>query len=80
MILTVCHCGHDRDTHYESAHTCLGMLCDCKAYHDRERPLPKPVRVAAPPPDDAEAPPTPRIGGNHHPAGCQCLTCKWIFP
>ena len=32
----VCHCGHDKDTHYECEHTCLGMQCDCQKYIDRD--------------------------------------------
>ena len=33
-----CHCGHDRDTHFERRHACLGMRCDCDAYVNEHAP------------------------------------------
>lgn len=42
----VCHCGHNKATHFEEKHTCLGMLCDCKKYIDRDDPLPSEIKAA----------------------------------
>lgn len=36
----VCHCGHDRSSHFEEKHTCLGVLCSCEVYTHRDDPLP----------------------------------------
>ncbi len=46
--LEVCHCGHNKVTHFEEKHTCLGMLCDCKRYIDRDDPKPSAIKAAAP--------------------------------
>ncbi len=77
MILRICHCGHDISTHHEQVHTCLGMLCDCTSYRDRDIPLPKPVpkskAIQMPPPDDGDPPPsTLRVP---HPQWCLCSVC-----
>lgn len=79
---TICHCGHDKATHFEQEHTCLGMLCDCPSYADREVPRPKAKPVIAYPvidllPDDFDpCPDTPRMA---HPAGCICAICLYWF-
>ncbi len=75
MILRICHCSHDRDTHYESQHSCLGMLCDCTSYRDRDVPLPKPVKAA--PVVEEESPVTPRVS---HPQWCTCPACMFGGP
>lgn len=38
MILEICVCGHNKATHFKEKHTCLGMLCECKEYVDRNTP------------------------------------------
>ncbi len=78
MILRICHCSHDISSHFEGKHTCLGMLCDCTSFRNRDVPLPKPLpRVKATPmpaPDDVD-PIT-------HPTGCLCSVCayRWGTP
>ncbi len=76
----VCHCGHDRASHFEGKHTCLGMLCDCRAYADREVPKPKAGPAYPkinPMPDDFDpSPDTPRMPC---PPGCVCPACLFWF-
>lgn len=50
----ICHCGHDRATHFEQKYTCLGMLCACPEYvhEDAPKPVPKKVATKAVPPED----------------------------
>lgn len=89
MILRICHCGHDRDSHFESKHTCLGMLCDCRSYRDRDIPLPKPPprqkAIAMPAPDDdddtGDPPPStqPPSTLRMHPVGCICAACAFMY-
>ena len=61
----VCWCGHDKATHFEQRHTCLGMHCDdCRMYIHRDDPD-RPERTKKPEPryaiweDDVDVPPTP---------------------
>ncbi len=76
MINQQCHCGHDKATHYEEKHTCLGMLCDCSRYTHRDDPLPKvtliyPKIIGFVDCDDAVD--TPRIPSC--PSFCRCIDC-----
>lgn len=76
----MCHCGHRQDSHHESKYTCLGMLCDCASYRDRELPLPKATKPAPMFTPDDEEPETPRIGaGTSHPTWCTCSVCMLGF-
>jgi hypothetical protein len=55
------------------------MLCECRAYADRELPKPKakPYYPTINPIDDFDpAPDTPRMA---HPAGCICAVCMFWF-
>lgn len=58
----ICHCGHDRATHYkdrDGVHGCLAQGCDeCKKFIDEK---PKPVKVKVRP---------------AHASHCQCLACR----
>lgn len=36
--MELCKCGHHKDTHFESKHTCLGTLCSCERYRDKDAP------------------------------------------
>jgi hypothetical protein len=69
----LCHCGHDKSTHFEKTHTCLGMRCDCTAYLDRDRPKPAPPPPPKPAPhvDDGWDDVSPIT----HPSGCVCIVC-----
>ena len=76
ILVEVCHCSHDRDSHYEHRHTCLAMLCDCQTYTHRDDP--KPVIKPAPRPAKA-APvdlPTPVLP---HAMWCTCPACLAIW-
>jgi hypothetical protein len=42
-LAEICHCGHDKATHFEEKHTCLGMRCDCEEFVHRDDPKPKPL-------------------------------------
>lgn len=44
-------CGHDKDTHHQGKHNCLGTYCDCHRYVDPYKDEPPTERVikAAPP-------------------------------
>jgi hypothetical protein len=71
--IEICHCGHDKATHFEKTHTCLGTSCDCTAYLDRDTPKPP-----KPPPPK----PAPHVDDNWddvspvtHPSGCICVLC-----
>ena len=69
-LITICHCHHDKASHFEAAHTCLAALCDCEEYVDRNAPLPpKPT-----PPQFV----TPALVWCHdpdvHPAWCTCAS------
>ncbi len=89
----ICHCGHNKATHFEEKHTCLGMLCDCKRYTDRDDPLPSEMKAAAPFPnwendfDDIQdiddgpitLPMIPIINIPPHPHGCPCAICAYNF-
>lgn len=74
--IRVCHCSHDISSHYEEKHTCLGMLCDCAAYADRDDPKPKKVTKTAPAPAPVHDPDpgiaTPVLP---HAMWCTCATC-----
>jgi hypothetical protein len=77
VILVLCHCGHDVSTHFDGKHTCLGMLCDCTSFRNRDLPdPPKPKARVALPVDDGWSDPTPQT----HPTGCTCIICVWIRP
>lgn len=75
MRAEICHCSHDKATHFEGQHTCLGMRCDCTAYVHRDDPAPvkpaPPVRVHV---DDDWAVPVDPIT---HKTGCNCAVCAW---
>ncbi len=78
---TICHCGHDKATHFQEEHTCLGMRCDCQVYADRDVPKPVPKHVIKVTDidlvDDFDpCPDTPRMA---HPAGCICAICLYWF-
>ncbi len=82
MYVNVCHCGHSKSAHYEEQHTCLGMLCECEKYTDRDDPLPKKMKASPPIPlFDEEAIDTPRypIAPTTHPLGCTCSVCAFNF-
>lgn len=75
MYIEVCHCGHDRVSHFECKHTCLGMHCECRMYIHRDDPD-RAERMKDPnapkPWTDAERDlPTPVI----HPVWCTCPDC-----
>ncbi len=62
----VCHCSHDRDSHFERRDTCLGRGCDCRLYVHRDdpdkaerHPKPAPKAPSTDPLDDDGAFPTP---------------------
>lgn len=78
MILQICHCSHDIASHFKDKHTCLGMLCDCTKFRNRDVPLPPPVkaikRIAPIDDDDGDPPPTPRMA---HPPFCNCAVCVY---
>ena len=47
-----CHCSHDRATHHEGRHNCLGLYCDCRTYRNEWGPVkPKEDSVIPPPPE-----------------------------
>lgn len=55
MYTQTCHCGHDKDTHFEKSDKCLGMLCECPEYTHEHEPLPrKTAGVSRPVPFDDE--------------------------
>ncbi len=76
--IEVCHCGHDKDTHHQKKHACLGMGCDpeCHTFVDRND-LDRPERIQRP---------TPMLpsdswdrGKPHMDSDCQCDGClKWL--
>ena len=62
----ICKCGHDKATHHEGKHDCLGMFCnDCRKYRNEweEDPPPTPRTPTADwADDDAEfGPVTPKL-------------------
>ncbi len=75
-----CHCGHAKATHWEEKHNCLGMLCECRMYIDRDDPDRK-ERTQAP------APVLPTVNVTEyvdwvsvtpmvpHPWWCACTDC-----
>ena len=67
---TICHCGHDKDTHHDGIDNCLAACCDCKAYVNEHEPLPDDV--------DEPAPSTDRIGAHrpHADTSCVCSACQ----
>lgn len=66
-----CHCGHHKDTHFESAGACLGMRCDdCLSYRDDARPDPKTLVPRKP---NHPAKWRPRAGRYED---CGCYDCK----
>ncbi len=84
--VTVCHCGHDKSTHHEEQHTCLGMLCDCTRYVDRDDPKPQAMKAAPPVPEldiEEECPPTlpmfPAAPAYPHAVGCTCAVCAYMY-
>ncbi len=62
-VKTICHCGHDRDTHFErGAGDCLGVGCnDCPGYRDSLYP---------------DTLIRPKAKPSTHPAWCQCASCN----
>ncbi len=81
--IEVCHCGHSKSAHYEEKHTCLGMLCECDSYTDRDDPKPKTVSIPFKLPFsmDFASTPTPVMpsGTPTHPTGCTCAVCAYSF-
>jgi len=77
----VCHCGHEKSTHWEEQHTCLAMLCDCEAFADRDDPKPTkaaPPRLTPPPAHDTDPGiATPCLP---HPMWCTCSACFMGYP
>lgn len=83
-LVQICHCGHDKDTHFERRHTCLGVHCECLAFVHRDDPD-RPERTAKrnPRPDGWDGVPdcaypdpqdsivTPLV----HPSWCMCGQC-----
>ena len=71
IYVEVCHCSHDRSTHFEGSSTCLGMLCDCEKYTHRDDPKPvKPV-----PPKPVRGPAVDDDDPVTHPSWCMCSIC-----
>lgn len=66
MRSETCKCSHDKATHFDEKHACLGMLCDCSAYVDQNTPDPPAVR------------PEPRTNDNkpHADYACPCDACQ----
>ncbi len=83
----VCHCGHDKSSHYKDSETCLGMLCDCTRYVDRDDPKPQAMKAAPPVPVvevEEECPPTlpmfPAAAPAYpHAVGCTCAVCAYMY-
>ncbi len=80
QYVEVCHCGHSKHAHFELKHTCLGMLCECKQYADRDDPLPKPPTRLQPQSfnDVDDWADTQRVPITH-PMGCTCSVCAFNF-
>lgn len=66
----VCHCGHDKATHFDEKHNCLGMRCDpeCRMFIHRDDPdraervkQPEPPRTPTTDPYDIFTPIIPRF-------------------
>jgi|SRR5580700_5261654 hypothetical protein len=64
-LRTICHCGHDRDTHYvdqscqpSARVSCLAGGCDCTKYVNESEP--KPTKIERP----------------KHAWHCRCFDCK----
>jgi len=78
-LKTVCHCGHDMDTHFEKRHSCLASQCDCRWYRDEAKPDPlKPCHSHARPICWECVPDTQRAMGPH-PSWCVCGVCLQTF-
>lgn len=48
----VCSCGHDKATHHEGQHNCLGVYCECKSFHKEGTPAPVVTKAPLPPPPE----------------------------
>lgn len=71
----VCACGHDKATHYEKKHTCLGMACDCVRYRDENAPKEKDTVRSMP----ASAIDDDDRGRPHADGSCRCSAClDWL--
>lgn len=80
--LEICHCGHDKATHFvhEGKYaTCLGMGCDpeCRLFIDRDQTdRPERTQKVTPflPPSDSWD-----LAKPHFDTDCQCSAClKWV--
>jgi hypothetical protein len=87
MYVRVCHCGHHKTSHYEESGTCLGVLCDCSRYTDRDDPKPQAMKAAPVVPDldiEEDCPitlPMIPVPSNPypHPTGCVCSACQFWY-
>ncbi len=72
----VCHCGHDKTTHFEARGSCLGVHCnDCQIYVHRDDPdrpeRAKPTKVTV----ERETPYPRFVTPVTHPTWCTCPVC-----
>jgi hypothetical protein len=44
-VREICHCGHDKATHFENKHTCLASACSCRRYRSDAITDPEPAPV-----------------------------------
>jgi len=76
ILKEICHCGHDKATHWECKSACLGSYCDCCLYVHRDDPdCSARTKTIAPPPSSTDpifdAFATPVV----HSPWCLCPDC-----
>lgn len=70
-----CACGHDRTCHFDGAHNCLAMRCECKRFSVDAPPKAR-VLPAANYPRLIDA----RKNKPHHTIACSCSSCaEWEY-